>query len=336
MTDYFGPVSELVIKENFVIVYELLEEMLDYGNPYITDPSVLKDLIPPPSILSTVINAVSLGTNFGTKLPSGAMSSIPWRSTGIKYTNNEIFVDLVEEVDAIIDRSGKLVTAEVRGEVQCNSRLSGMPELILSFLNHRVLEDCMVSFHPCVRYHRFEKERILSFVPPDGQFKLMDYNVSLTSAQTLPVYIKPTLFMRKGTGKLDISFQPRATGSKIVESAVVSVTLPSNVSSVKLNANLGQCSFDQMSKQLRWTLGKVSPEASVTGIPLLTGQLYFENSEEPQPNVQPVHTITVDFKINMHTCSGLRVDSLQLHHEPYKPYKGVRSVTKSGRYQIRV
>ena len=33
-----------------------------------------------------------------------------------------------------------------------------MPDLTLSFVNPKVLDDC--SFHPCVRYKKFESERI--------------------------------------------------------------------------------------------------------------------------------------------------------------------------------
>lgn len=49
-------------------------------------------------------------------------------------------------------------------------------------------------------------------------------------------------------GKLDISFQPRSTGGKVVENAALSITLPEAVSSVKLNANAGQYTFDQITK----------------------------------------------------------------------------------------
>ena len=38
-------------------------------------------------------------------LPTGQLSNVPWRRTGVKYTSNEIFLDLIEEVDAIIDKS---------------------------------------------------------------------------------------------------------------------------------------------------------------------------------------------------------------------------------------
>lgn len=50
-------------------------------------------------------------------LPTGQLSAIPWRRTGVKYTNNEAYFDVVEEVDAIIDKSGSTVFAEIQGYV---------------------------------------------------------------------------------------------------------------------------------------------------------------------------------------------------------------------------
>ena len=48
-------------------------------------------------------------------LPSGQLSNIPWRRTGVKYTNNEAYFDVVEEVDAIIDKTGVAVFSEIQG-----------------------------------------------------------------------------------------------------------------------------------------------------------------------------------------------------------------------------
>lgn len=50
-------------------------------------------------------------------LPSGQLSAIPWRRSGVKYTNNEAYFDVVEEVDAIIDKNGQTVFAEIQGYV---------------------------------------------------------------------------------------------------------------------------------------------------------------------------------------------------------------------------
>jgi len=38
------------------------------------------------------------------ELPQGAISPIEWRATGIKYTNNEFYLDIVESLDCIIDK----------------------------------------------------------------------------------------------------------------------------------------------------------------------------------------------------------------------------------------
>lgn len=51
-------------------------------------------------------------------LPTGQLSNIPWRRSGVKYTNNEAYFDVVEEVDAIIDKSGATVFAEIQGYVR--------------------------------------------------------------------------------------------------------------------------------------------------------------------------------------------------------------------------
>jgi hypothetical protein len=47
-------------------------------------------------------------------------------------------------------RNGTVVSCEAHGSVQANSKLSGMPDLSLNFVNAKVIDD--VSFHPCVRY----------------------------------------------------------------------------------------------------------------------------------------------------------------------------------------
>ena len=40
MEDYFKDVEEESIRDNFVIVYELMDEVMDYGSPQFTDSKV--------------------------------------------------------------------------------------------------------------------------------------------------------------------------------------------------------------------------------------------------------------------------------------------------------
>ncbi|XP_020615262.1 AP-3 complex subunit mu-1-like [Orbicella faveolata] len=128
--------------------------MLDNGFPLATEPNILRELINPPSIVRQVVNTVTGGSHVSSHLPTGQLSNVPWRRTGVKYTHNEIYFDVIEEIDCIIDKHGSTVFTEIQGVIDSCCKLSGMPDLSLSFVNSRLLED--PSFHPCVRLKRWE------------------------------------------------------------------------------------------------------------------------------------------------------------------------------------
>ena len=80
--------------------------MIDNGFPLTTEPNILREMIAPPNIVSKVLSVVTgNSTNVSDTLPGATASLVPWRTTDPKYANNEIYVDLVEEMDAIISRS---------------------------------------------------------------------------------------------------------------------------------------------------------------------------------------------------------------------------------------
>ena len=96
--DYFGTCTVTAIKEDYVIVYELLDEVLDAGFPLATEPNILKALIKPSSIMRSITNTVTGKSNVSDSLPQGQLSNMPWRRADVKYTNNEAFFDIKEEV----------------------------------------------------------------------------------------------------------------------------------------------------------------------------------------------------------------------------------------------
>ncbi|XP_032834612.1 AP-3 complex subunit mu-1-like [Petromyzon marinus] len=329
LQDYFGECTEAAIRENCVVVYELLEEMLDNGFPLATEANILKELIKPPTILRSVVNSITGSTNVGDTLPSGQLSNVPWRRTGVRYTNNEAYFDVIEEVDAIIDRSGSTVTAEIQGVIDACVKLTGMPDLTLSFMNPRLLDD--VSFHPCVRFKRWESERVLSFIPPDGNFRLISYHVSSQSLASVPVCVRHSVSFREGgggCGRLELTLGPRHSGGKTLEAVVVTATLPPPVLAVALTATQGAHAFDPVSKVLTWDIGKINPQK----LPTIKGSLTLQ-SGAPKPEENPV--INVHFKIQQFAISGLKVNRLDLYGEKYKPFKGVKYLTKAGRFQVR-
>ncbi|KAL6552334.1 AP-3 complex subunit mu [Orobanche hederae] len=124
---------------------QLLDEMIDNGFPLTTESNILREMISPPNIVSKVLSVVTGNTsNMSSTLPGATSSCVPWRKTDLKNTSNDVYVDLVEEMDATINRDGALVKCEVYGEVQVNSHLSGLPDLTLSFANPSILNDVRV------------------------------------------------------------------------------------------------------------------------------------------------------------------------------------------------
>ncbi|XP_076814133.1 AP-3 complex subunit mu-1-like [Clavelina lepadiformis] len=324
--DYFGECSESAIKENYVVVYELLEEMLDNGYPLATESNILKELIKPPNILRSVVNTVTGQSNVADKLPKGQLSNVPWRRTGVKYTSNEAYFDITEEVDAIIDRSGSTVFAEIQGSIDATVKLSGMPDLTLSFVNSRLLDD--VSFHPCVRYKRWEADRVLSFIPPDGNFKLCSYHVGAQGMTSIPIYIRHNIQYTNAGGKFEVTIGPRHTMGKVIEDLKISAFMPKQVLNINLFPTQGDYTFNPVDKEMIWEVGKI-----VSGKPpSIRGSISLQ-SGVPAPEEKP--TLTVNFKIQQLSISGLRVNRLDMHGERYKPFKGVKYITTAGKFQVR-
>lgn len=162
---YLRELTEDALRANFVTVYQLLDEITDNGAPLHTEPNVLQQLVMQPGKMETIVASISGASHVRGTLPESPM---PWRRAGVRHTSNELYLDLLERVDAVIDaESGVLQRAEVSGDALCSCNLSGMPRLTLTLNTPRVVDDA--ALHQCVAHDRWERERVLNFVPPDGK-----------------------------------------------------------------------------------------------------------------------------------------------------------------------
>lgn len=65
-------------------------------------------------------------------------AQVSWRSEGIKYRKNEVFLDVIESVNLLANANGNVLRSEIVGCIKMRCFLSGMPELRLG-LNDKVL-----------------------------------------------------------------------------------------------------------------------------------------------------------------------------------------------------
>lgn len=93
--EYFKELEEESIRDNFVIVYELLDELMDFGYPQTTESKILREYI----------------TQEGHKLeiaprpPMAVTNAVSWRGEKIRYKKNEVFLDVVESVNLLVSLS---------------------------------------------------------------------------------------------------------------------------------------------------------------------------------------------------------------------------------------
>ena len=71
--------------------------------------------------------------------------------------------DVTESLSLLLSPRGTPIASSVSGEIQCRTKLTGMPDLTLNFLDPGAVTDC--AFHPSVRGARWRKEKVVSFVP---------------------------------------------------------------------------------------------------------------------------------------------------------------------------
>merc|ERR1719460_1641222 len=120
LKDYFRELEEESIRENFVITYELMDEMMDFGYPQISEAKILREYITQEAHKMEVV-----------KPPMAVTNAVSWRTEGITHRKNEIFLDVIERLNLLVASNGTVLHSEILGAVKMKSFLSGMPELKL-------------------------------------------------------------------------------------------------------------------------------------------------------------------------------------------------------------
>lgn len=347
LTNYFKSLEEESIRDNFVVIYELLDEMMDFGIAQVTDPKMLKEYI---TQESRILNKTLFGSALK-KPPVALTNSISWRSEGITYKKNEAFLDVIESINMEIRPNGAILRSEIVGKIKVNSHLSGMPDLKLGlnekFLNSGIeratntsnttstgieLED--VKFHQCVRLSKFENEKLITFIPPDGEFELMSYRI--LSPPLKPLFLVDYKIQNHSNTRLEIyvklvtNFKKKLTASKLE----VTIPCPEDIDSPKFHYDKGSAKYRPEKNAIVWKFKSIPGGKEYAMVAEL--QLPTVQREDETFKKQPLQ---VSFQIPYFTTSGLQVRYLKIQ-EPklqYQSYPWVRYLTQSGdNYVVRV
>lgn len=355
LTEYVKVVEEESIRDNFVIIYELLDEMMDYGIPQITETKMLKQYITQKSF--KLMKSAKKSKNV-IRPPIALTNSVSWRPEGIMYKKNEAFLDVVESINMLITQQGQVLRSEILGKVKVKSHLSGMPDLKLGlndkgiFSNHVSggvedeaddlsatgkkkanieLED--LKFHQCVRLSKFENEKIITFIPPDGDFELMSYRLTTPIKPLIWCDIKIQVHSKS---RIEVHCRAKAQIKKksTANNVEILIPVPEDADSPKFRYSHGSIKWVPEKNAILWKIksfpgGKEYSMAAQLGLPSVSD---FEEPVMKRP-------VQVKFQIPYFTTSGIQVRYLKIN-EPkmqYQSYPWVRYITQSGDdYTIRM
>jgi AP-2 complex subunit mu-1 len=342
-----GAVDESAVRRQFVLIYELIDEIIDYGFPQIMEHEILRKYVTQGGLRPEDLNDEE---NLK-QITVAATGATPWRPEGVKYKKNEVYIDVIENVNVLVSKKGTLLKADVQGSVMVKCQLSGMPECKFGMNDKLVMTKAGASttspappsmdkgialddvrFHQCVRLSKFEQERAITFIPPDGQFELMSYRI--TENVACPFKILPVV-VERGRTKIDVTIKMKSVFEKSIaaNNVVVKVPCPKSTASASFaHVSGGKAKYEPANDALVWRIRRFPGEtefvlqAEIDLVPTMHDKGWL--SKPP---------ISIDFQVPMFTASGLRVRFLRVQEKSnYKPVKWIRYITKAGSYQHRL
>jgi AP-1 complex subunit mu len=344
--DYFGTLEEESIRDNFVIIYELLDETMDHGLPQALDSMILRSFI--------TQGANRMSEDARNKPPVALTNAVSWRAEGIKHKKNEIFLDVVEKLNLLVSANGTVLHSEILGAVKMRSFLSGMPELKLG-LNDKLmfeatgranqakgkaveLED--IKFHQCVRLARFENDRTISFIPPDGEFDLMTYRLN-THVKPL-IWVEAVVEPHKGS-RIEYMIKTRSQfkSRSVANNVEIIIPVPPDVDSPSFKCSIGSVSYLPDKDSAVWTIkqfhgGREYLMRAHFGLPSISASDIDPEAKKKGDNAWKA-PIRVQFEIPYFTVSGIQVRYLKIiERSGYQALPWVRYITANGDYQLRM
>lgn len=354
--DYCGVLSEETLRKNFILCYELLDETIDFGFAQDTSTEGLKVHVHNEAILVGDAAAAKQKTgakfmtrNSNIKAASAVKKPVATAGQSSKRQDeNELFCDILERLNVVFSSGGQMLNASIEGRIQLKSYLSGNPELRLALnedlvignqgprsYGQVVLDDC--NFHECVQLDEFERDRVLIFQPPDGEFTVINYRI--TGDFRAPFRIFPFVEELSPT-KIEMVLKIRADMPETNYGANVIIRFPVPQSTVGVSCDIGKNTAGQLAEyrenenQVRWAIKRFTGGTELTLRAKIT-------LDQPSPHVRrEIGPVSMNFEIPMYNTSSLQVRYLRIpehaRHPNYTYKRWVRYVTQSSSYVCRI
>jgi AP-2 complex subunit mu-1 len=178
---------------------------------------------------------------------------------------------------------------------------------------------------------KFDRERAISFIPPDGEFELMKYRT--TQQIEIPFQIVPIVKeISKTRMEVKVSISSIFKKDMNGEDVKMLIPLPKNTATCKIFAQTGRAKYSPEVDGILWKIKRFPGETKV----MLRAEVEISASVLKKQWSRP--PISLEFQVPMFAASGLNVRFLKVieQKQQYKAIKWVRYLTKAGSYQFKI
>lgn len=185
-----------------------------------------------------------------------------------------------------------------------------------------------IKFHQCVRLTRFESDRTISFIPPDGEFELMSYRLN-TSIKPLLVVETSIEVLGRSTVKYAVKLRSQFKARSFANNVEVLIPVPPDVDSPAFKASMGTVTYVPDLEGIKWSIRQMpgSKEATMRA----TFGLPSVGSDDAEAQKWRKRTVTTRYEIPYFTVSGIQVRYLKvIEKSGYEALPWVRYITQSG------
>jgi len=347
--DYCGILNEEAVRKNFVLIYELLDESLDFGYPQNIATTALK-----PFVVSTPIIVSSTSSDIISNILHSTRKTTPSSSTtkpvvmdsiAERSSKNEIFVDLIEKITMLFSSNGTILRSEIAGSIVMKSYLKGNPEMSLGLNSELVIGRSAggygvvavddISFHEMVSLTGWDSDRSISFYPPEGEFVVLQYRISNDFSPPFRVYSFVEDALDKFRLELVIKIVAEIPAENFGNQVTVKIPVPKSCSGVSFESGVSKQDVEYQSNQkiVLWTIKRFQGVSEQN----LRIKILFHTAAPPSVKKE-LGPISMNFEIPMYHCSNINIRFMKVSEaEPgVTPYRWVRYITQSNSYVCRV
>lgn len=272
---------------------------------------------------------------------------------------NEIILSVIEKINILVSKDGFILKSYVDGIIESDNKMHDHPicEIVLNDIEsirrynkyyktkdktfemdntmesnkEIVLQD--YKFHQCVSFEKFDEQRIIQFVTPQGQTELMKYHIN--NNLKIPFKVTPVVSQTfTGSMNYHITLKSLFPSKLSAKNLLLRIPVPPGTIDCKISVSNGNCNFVPEENAIIWKFNKYNGliEDKLSALTVCSNDTTELSSQQWQ---RP--PIALQFNILMFSNSGLKIRQFDIveKNKNHRITKWVKYFSQSGSYEIR-